>query len=146
MPTCTGLIPLLRKGQTSGQRLSSTRKENTPDTSQTNHYKTRRRSTVGKRRRPNVRGEHEGPRAVCGRPSSTTESLRTTNFFDSLNPKVPYTSVHNIRISDQVESIELSYLLESRNQSVPSFVTIDCGANGSLIDPKFAQINKLPMA
>ena len=46
-------------------------------------------------------------------------------------------------MSDQAESIELPYLLESKNQQIPSSVTIDCGANGSLIDPKFVQRNQL---
>ena len=76
----------------------------------------------------------------------TTELLKTMNSFDSLNPEMPCTSVHNIHMSDQAESIELPCLLESKNQQIPSFVTIDCGANGSLIDPKFAKENQLPMA
>ena len=46
---------------------------------------------------------------------------------------------------DQAKSIELPCLFESKNQQIPSFVTIDCGANGSLIDPKFAQRNQLPI-
>ena len=49
-------------------------------------------------------------------------------------------------MSDQVESIVLLSILESKNQQIPSTVTIDCGANGSLIDPKFVQRNKLPTA
>ena len=93
-----------------------------------------------------MRGEREGPKPSCGRPSNTTEPLKITNFFDSLNPEVPCTSVHNVRMSYQAESIELPCLLESRNQQIPSFVTIDCGANGSLIDPKFAKKNQLPTA
>ena len=68
------------------------------------------------------------------------------NSFDSLNPEAPCTSVHNVRMSDQAESIELPCLLRSKNQQIPSFVTIDCGANGSLIDLKFAKRNQLPIA
>ena len=49
-------------------------------------------------------------------------------------------------MSDQAESTELPCLLESKNQQVPSSVTIDCGADGSLIDPKFAQRNNLQLA
>ena len=49
-------------------------------------------------------------------------------------------------MSDQAKSIELLYLLESKNQQIPSFVTIDCGVNGSLIDPQFAKKNQLPTA
>ena len=63
-----------------------------------------------------------------------------------MNPEVPCTSVHNVRMSDQAESIDLPCILESKNQQIPSVITIDCGANGSLIDPKFVQRNKLPMA
>ena len=48
-------------------------------------------------------------------------------------------------MSDQAESIELLCLLESKNQQIPSSVIIDCGANGSLIDPKFAKKIQLPM-
>ena len=92
-----------------------------------------------------MRGEREGRKPVCGCPSSTTESVKITNSFDSLNPEVPCTSVHNVRISDQAESINLSCILESKNQQIPSVVTIDFGANGSLIDPKFVQRNKLPI-
>ena len=114
------------------------------DTSQTSHHRTRGRITVGKRRRLSIRGEREGPRLICGRPSSTTEPLKIKNSFDSLNPKIPCTSVHNVRMSDQAESIDLPCTLESKNQQIPSVVTIDCGADGSLIDPKFVQRNKLP--
>ena len=137
-------MPLLWKSRASSQGLQDTRKKDTPDARQTNHHRTGRKSTVGKRRRPSVRGGREGPRPVCGRPSSTTESLRTTNFFNSLNPEIPYTSVYNVSMSDQAESIELPCLLKSKNQRIPSSVTIDCGANGSLINPKFAQRNQLP--
>ena len=137
-------MPLLRKGRAFGQRLSSPREEIKPNACQISHHGTRRKGTVGKQRRPSVRGEHEGPRPVLGRSSSTTEPLKTTNFFDSLNPEVPCTLVHNVRMSDQAESIELPYLLESKNQQIPSSVTIDCGVNGSLNDPKFAQRNQLP--
>ena len=49
-------------------------------------------------------------------------------------------------MSDQAESIDLPCTLEFKNQQIPSLVTIDCGANGSLIDPKFVQRNKLPTA
>ena len=49
-------------------------------------------------------------------------------------------------MSDQAESIELPYLLESKNCQTPSFVIIDCGANGFLIDSKFVQRNQLPTA
>ena len=49
-------------------------------------------------------------------------------------------------MSDQAESIELPCTLEFKKQQVPSTVTIDCGANGSLVDPKFVQRNKLPIA
>ena len=72
--------------------------------------------------------------------------MKVTNSFDSLNPEVPCTSVHNICMSDQAETIGLPCLLESKNQQVPSFVTINCGANGSFIDPKFVKRNQLPTA
>ena len=49
-------------------------------------------------------------------------------------------------MSDQAESIDLPCTLESKNQQIPSVVTIDFGANGSLIDPKFVYRNKLPIA
>ena len=49
-------------------------------------------------------------------------------------------------MSDQAGSIDLPCILETKNQQIPTVVTIDCGANGSLIDPKFVQRNKLPMA
>ena len=114
-PTRTRLMPLLRKSRTFSQRLSSTRKEIAFDTSQASHYRTGGRITVGKRRRPSVRGERKGPEPVCGRPSSTTEPLKITNSFDSLNPEVPCTSVHNVRMSYQAESIDLPCILESKN-------------------------------
>ena len=47
-------------------------------------------------------------------------------------------------MSDQAESIEIPRLLESKEQQIPSLVTINCGANGSLIDPKFTHRNQLP--
>ena len=93
-----------------------------------------------------MRGEREGPRPICGRPSNTTEPLKITNSFDPLNPEVLCTSIHNVRMSDQAESIDLPCTLESKKQLIPSVVTIDCGANGSLIDPQFVQRNKLPTA
>ena len=74
------------------------------------------------------------------------EPLKATNSFDSLNPEVPCTSVHHGRMSDQAESIDIPCILETKDQRIPSSVTIDCGANGSLIDPKFTQRNQLPTA